>query len=155
MNLTEMSTEAMMNDLSCNTEVRLVRNAFRTPDGTILQSRYVHQYVEHTDKVSGEVYSTDGGLSYVHCSVNDVPAENLCVYTNATHLEQREAVHWGTYGRDGNESRRWVAVPRMSDDHIRNCLAHVPNLYPQIRAVFAQELEYRAAGELPSVEDTT
>ncbi len=43
---------------------KLIRNAIQTPDGTILESRHIHDYVCHTDK-NGHYYAVDGGLSYL------------------------------------------------------------------------------------------
>ena len=42
----------------------LIYNAIRTPDGTILESRSVHDFVGHTD-ANGKYYAADGGLEYL------------------------------------------------------------------------------------------
>jgi hypothetical protein len=42
----------------------LIRNAIRTPDGTILESRSVHDYRTHMDTVTNRQYMIDGGLHY-------------------------------------------------------------------------------------------
>ena len=49
---------------------QLLVNAIQTPDGTVLKSRGVHDFVDHTDKVSGEYYFTDGGLVYTRQTIN-------------------------------------------------------------------------------------
>jgi hypothetical protein len=38
----------------------LIRNAIRTPDGTILESRSVHDYRTHMDTVTNRQYMIDG-----------------------------------------------------------------------------------------------
>ena len=44
-----------------DTQYCLVRNAMRTPDGTIIRSRHRHDYVTHKD-ANGSEYMLDGGL---------------------------------------------------------------------------------------------
>ena len=48
---------------------KLIKNSIRTPDGTVLTSRNIHDYRYHKDK-NQELYFTDGGLSYIRRSVN-------------------------------------------------------------------------------------
>ena len=79
---------------------RLVRNAIRTPDGTVLESRHVHDYKSHIDTIDGQHYMVDGGLEYSRRSVN---GECMCVYLEDDHSVVRDAVTWGTYGVNGDQ----------------------------------------------------
>ena len=54
----------------------LIANRIQTPDGTILWSRYTHDYLEYQDD-NGETYVLDGGTDYQRGSVNKVPAKDL------------------------------------------------------------------------------
>lgn len=65
-------------------ERHLIYNAVRTPDGTILESRHVHDYATHLD-ANGDEYMVDGGFDYLRRSVNKVPAEDLSLYSDEKH----------------------------------------------------------------------
>lgn len=43
---------------------KLIRNAIKTPDGTVLESTHTHDFKSHIDK-NGNYYAIDGGLSYL------------------------------------------------------------------------------------------
>ena len=121
----------------------LLRNAMVTPDGTWLQSRTRHDYVQYTD-ANGLVYMVDGGLDYSRCSVNEsAPHIDKCVYTDSPHAEQREAVTWGTYGKTGQEPLKYLTIAEMDTDHIEAVLDTQQRVYPQTREVMQAELEYR------------
>jgi len=115
-----------------------------TPDGTWLQSRYRHDYVEYTD-ANGMVYMVDGGLEYVRRSINDsAPPVDKCVYDDAPHGEQRKAASWGTYGKDGDEDLSYVTVADMSTDHIKAVIKTQQGALPRLLAVLKKELWERA-----------
>ena len=124
---------------------RLIRNAIRTPDGTILESRHVHDYVTHKDAVSGEEYMLDGGIDYCRSNVNKVWPESLQVYLEDGIEAVREAVRWGTRGKDGKQPLRLIKLSEMSNDHIEACLDTQDRMHPHYREAFTMELEYRKA----------
>ena len=119
----------------------LIRNAFRTPDGTILQSRHRHDYVTHTD-ANGKTYMLDGGLAYVRCSANG-DEEHLIVTLEDTHEEVREACEWGTYGINGDQPLSYIKLCDMDTDHIKAVLKVGGRINAGIKIAMEQELEYR------------
>ncbi len=60
----------------------IIRNALKTPDGTIIESKHVHDYVEYTD-ANGEVYFVDGGTNYLRRSANAADCLDLSVTTDS------------------------------------------------------------------------
>lgn len=48
----------------CEQKQRITLNRIRTPDGTIITSRYRHDFVAHRD-ANGHEYFVDGGLDYL------------------------------------------------------------------------------------------
>lgn len=125
------------------TEPKLLANRIRTPDGTVLQSFRRHHYEEYHDKVSDEWYSVDGGLDYARRSINNSPAQDICVYTDDPHHVIREAFHWGTRGVDGDKPLTYVALSQLTTEHIQAIIRtqwHVPDY---ILRVFKTELNFR------------
>lgn len=123
----------------------VVYSALRTPDGTILESRHRHDYVTHTD-ANGKTYMIDGGLEYVRSSANG-DEEYITVTLDDGHDTVREAVTWGTYGKNGDQPLHYKKLKDMDTEHIQACL-DTQRLYPQYRTAFENELEYRNDTEL-------
>jgi len=99
---------------------RLIRNSIQTPDGTILTSYHRHDYVTHQD-ANGKHYMTDGGLSYIRRSMNGDEI-SLDLYDDEPHEVQRKVLTWGTYGKDGKQPLRRVAIADMETDHLEAVL---------------------------------
>lgn len=96
----------------------LVANRIRTPDGTMLWSKYTHEFHSHKD-ANGEMYILDGGTSYIRTSVNSVPAEDLSVYADDEDFEKvREVTLWGSGGK-------WIPVKDITDAHLRNIICYL------------------------------
>lgn len=121
--------------------VTLVLNAIRTPDGTVLESRNRHDYREYTD-ANGKTYMIDGGLDYVRCSAHE-DQEWVGCYLEDGHANVREALTWGTFGKNGDEPYRQVKLSEMSNAHIQACLDTQPRMYKQFRTAMENELAYR------------
>ncbi len=120
------------------TEPVIVANMIRTPDGTILQSMHVHDFVQYVDK-NGKEYMVDGGLIYLRRNVHeDAPYEELSVYAHDDHDLIREHMHWGTYGPKGDQPRKWVRVKDLETDHIEAILENC-HLRPEFELIFKRE----------------
>jgi len=121
----------------------IIRNAMRTPDGTVIESRHRHDYRTHLD-ANGLEYMVDGGCDYIRRSLHpDQPGEDLAVYLEDGHDKVREALTWGTYGKSGDQPLRQIKLSEMSNAHIQACLDTQPRMYPQIRIAMQNELDYR------------
>ena len=123
--------------------MNLLANRIITPDGTMLQSFHQHDYVTYTD-ANGLEYMVDGGLTYQRVNVHkDAPPTDASVYDTDPHDRIREAFHWGSYGKRGDQPRTWIKLKDMSDAHIEaiiNTQTHIP---PHISDAFENELTYR------------
>lgn len=123
---------------------RLLINRIRTPDGTVLTSYSRHDYRTHID-ANGDKYMVDGGLDYLRRSVNtEDPAEDLSVYVTDVHEENREALHWGTYGKNGDQPLKWKVLKDLDTDHIEAILETQWQIPEWKRELFQDELDYRS-----------
>lgn len=122
---------------------QILVNGIRTPDGTEIFSRFLHDFVEYVD-ANGEKYMVDGGTSYARGSVNNIPATPLFQYLTDDHDHNRQHMHWGTRGPDNNEPLTWVPLMTMSTNHIEAILRTQKHIAGSWMAeVFQTELEYR------------
>lgn len=123
---------------------QIVLNRIRTPDGAVLSSYSVHDYVTHVDK-NGETYMVDGGGEYLRRNKNEVPYKELSVYSDSPYEEVRGCMHWGTYGKNSEYSRGAFFVPLkdLSNNHIRAILLTQTHISEWRRGLFTKELEYR------------
>jgi len=126
---------------------RLLQNGMRTPDGTEIFSRSVHDYVTHTDK-NGETYMVDGGNEYLRRSARHTEEpEDLSVYVDDDHEINREYLTWGTYGKDGKQPLVFKKLCDMSTPHIQAVIDNVFCNQPKNwrKEIFEEELRYREA----------
>ncbi len=121
---------------------KILINAMRTPDGTLLKSLHRHDYVTYTD-ANGKVYMLDGGTDYVRCSVNGDESFETVYYDPHNHQSNRKALYWASFGIDGKGPRKVCPICDLGTGHIQailNTQTHIPKHY---RAIFETELEYR------------
>lgn len=101
----------------------IIRNAIITPDGTYLRSYHRHDYVEHLDKFTGEIYIVDGGNEYLRRSINTTPAKDLTVYLSYPFDVVREAFVWKSYGKNYEHPHGiYIKLCDITTDHIRAIL---------------------------------
>ena len=102
-------------------EKEILVNKWQTPDGTILHSKHVHDFVGHRDKITKEEYFIDGGNEYVRMSINKIPMKSLCLYTDSPFEEIRK-----NYGRmafnEETKKHYYVLLKDMSDEHLINAI---------------------------------
>lgn len=120
----------------------ILRNAIRTPDGTVLESKSRHDYRTYTDK-NGETYMVDGGHDYLRRSVNNEPAESLDEYLTDDHENNRLWFRWTSYGKNGDGPAKTQALKDMDTDHIRAIVDRGFARKDWIKDLFLTELEYR------------
>ena len=111
----------------------------QTPDGTILTSRYTHDYVTHLDQ-NGEQYMLDGGTDYCRMSVNNIPAKDVSIYTDSPFEEIREHLCRGTFDEDGN--RIWIPLKDMTAQHLFNCILYHQNELKDNEDIDPVKLQY-------------
>ena len=121
--------------------MNILSNRMRTPDRTILESKHRHDYVTHLD-ANGKQYMLDGGLDYVRSSANG-DEWMLTICSDDPHEVIRDAVKWGTYGKNGDEPLKYVAISDMSTQHLQACLDTVKTMRPALYKVMQDEVEYR------------
>lgn len=119
----------------------LVRNAMRTPDGTVLESYFRHDYKTYTD-ANGKQYMVDGGLDYARRTAWEDQVD-MCVWSDDDHVVVREALRWGTRGKNGDQPLKWVLLCDMDTDHIQACLDTQHQMRGYIRRAMQNELAYR------------
>jgi len=120
---------------------QLIRNAWRTPDGTVIESKHRHDFVTYMD-ANGEEYMVDGGLDYIRMNLNKEPPESLCLYDTEPHSVQRDILTWGTYGKNGDEPLQFKNISEMTSNHLIAVLKEY-DLSPIRKACMEQELVER------------
>jgi len=101
----------------------LILSQIQTPDGTILKSMHVHDYVTHLD-VNGETYVLDGGNEYQKYTITNEPFKDLSIYSDAPYEIIRENYHRGGRGKDGLQPLTWVPLSKMSNEWVKNCIKY-------------------------------
>ena len=131
---------------------KLILNRIRTPDGTILTSRNVHDYKSHKDK-NGDTYTNDGGVEYLRRSVNVIPWGDLSLYSDDPFEILRENITWGTFGKNGNEELHYKSISNMSSNHIKSILSQY-KLAEYMKELFEKEMAYRNECETKGLVET-
>lgn len=117
---------------------QIICNAIITPDGTYLRSYHRHDYKEHLDKVSGEIYVVDGGTAYIRRSVNTTTAKPMDVYLSDPFEKIRQVFVWKSYGKNGEHIPHgiYLTLHAMDTDHIHAIL----DTQHQIKDTYVEDL---------------
>jgi hypothetical protein len=124
----------------------IICNAIVTPDGTYLRSYHRHDYKEHLDKLTGEIFMVDGGNDYLRRSVNTTPAIPMDVYLSDPFETIRRNFVWKSYGKNGEHIPHgiYIYLYAMDTDHIHAILETQTQLKGSyVEKLFKQELAYR------------
>lgn len=118
----------------------ILYNAIRTPDGTIMQSKFVHDYVTHKD-ANGKYYAVDGGLEYLR-RIGSPDYEELSLTDKDDFSKVREVVTWGTRGKDGKQPLKYKKIKDLETEHVCAILDTI-FLSEEMQYILRTELEQR------------
>ena len=128
-------------------KVRILYNAIKTPDGTLITSKHRYDFVCHID-ANGKKYCVDGGLNYIRRLADTFDYEDLSVMDDENHETRRECLFWGVnYTKEGKwieSGTIWKHIKDLDTDHIHAIVdgGFVKN-HPFLEEVFNDELKYR------------
>ncbi len=130
---------------------KLILSKIQTPDGTILISKHVHDYVTHTD-ANGLMYMLDGGNEYQRVNIHpQAPFIDLSIYSDAPFEIIRENYGRGGRGKDGKQPLTWVVLKDMNDKWLEAAIQY--NLERDMGESFANmmyvaEQDYRKQNKI-------
>jgi hypothetical protein len=126
------------------TQSQMVLNRVKCLEcGEILTSYHRHDYKTCS---CTNVTMVDGGLEYQRYGGMDLLKvdHSPTVYLSNDHDQMRISFHWGTYGKNGDQPRRWITPAEMSNDHIENILHDLGHrIEPWIKNILVNEQKYR------------
>lgn len=131
-----------------NDKIQMVANRWMSKDGTVLHSKHRHDYVSHTDAITGKEVFIDGGDDYIRMSGD---LENMCVFVNDPHEKIREVFTWRSYGKPSDADygvTRFLVLKDMETAHIEAILdtqGHIIDTY--VEKIFLDELKFRRIAE--------
>jgi len=122
----------------------ILLNAIKTPDGTFLSSRHRHDYVTHKDANTGKIYGVDGGADYFRMTGDTQDCEDCTITTQTPFDVVRIRLHWGSYGKNGDEQKTMRRLKEISNSHLEAILKNLN--FPSgshFKKFFEMEKEYR------------
>lgn len=123
-------------------ERRLIYNAIKTPDETIIESIHRHDFKIHLDK-NGKRYGVDGGLEYLRRIGDMEDCIDLSIYDNGEHYLRVKHLKWGS-NYDENMFRLpetiYKTIEEMETSHIIAILDGNYSKSKYYNDIFKQEL---------------
>lgn len=93
---------------------------------TVIISQSVHDF--QSCNCERQMLTVDGGKEYFRQTVyDDRPVENLCLTLENTFEEARDALLWGTRGKEGNDPLTYIKLKDCELDHLKNIVV-LPHL---------------------------
>lgn len=120
----------------------ILKNAIETPDGTILESHFRHDYNCHLDRKTKKTYFVDGGRDYF-CRSAHGDEIDLSIEATDDHHFNRQHFTWGTYGKDGKGPFARVRLADMASAHIEAILETQHHISANVRNLFVEEVKLR------------
>lgn len=135
------------------TDKRFIANRIKTPDGTILWSRFTHDYIKYTDKITGEEYMLDGGNDYRRTYFG-VPFEDMAVFDDEPWEKQRQVILRGTLLPD--DMLVYIPLCRLTDSHLNALLEYCDkNNQLYFLDYVKKEIDYRKDNNITISEEYT
>ena len=125
---------------------RLLAHRWQTPDGVVLWSKHRHDFKGHTME-DGTFLAVDGGDQYIRLT-NPQKLTDMCVYEDSEHVEKREVVSWGSYGKNGDEELHYILLKDMTTEHIEAVIRTQPQIRSWLFDTMCDELQYRRENNL-------
>lgn len=129
-------------------EKRLIYNAIKTPDNTIIESIHRHDFNTHIDR-NGKTYGVDGGLEYCRRMGDMSDCIDLSIYDNGEHSLRVKYLKWGA-NYDENMIRLsktvYKTIEEMNIGHIQAILDGNYCKSKYYNDIFKQELINRENG---------
>lgn len=123
----------------------IVHNAIQTPDGTIIESRHRHDYVEYID-ANGNEYMVDGGTDYLRRGYTVADYTEMSLYEDDDIEVIRKVVTRGGRGKDGKQPLTFTPICEMNDAWLQAAIAYNTDYgmgTSVMNRIYAREQEYR------------
>ena len=133
-----------------NNNRNIVHNAIQTPDGTIIESRHRHDYVEYTD-ANGNFYSVDGGMDYLRRGYTVQDYTELSRYEDEDIEELRKVITRGGRGKDGRQPLEFTPICDMNDEWLQAAIDYNIDYgmgHGIMNRLYKREQEYRTQNNI-------
>jgi len=124
---------------------QIVHNAIQTPDGTIIESRHRHDYVEYID-ANGNEYMVDGGTDYLRRGYTVADYTEMSLYEDDDIEVIRKVVTRGGRGKDGKQPLTFTPICEMNDAWLQAAIDYNTDYgmgNSVMNRIYAREQEYR------------
>ena len=133
-----------------NNNRNIVHNAIQTPDGTIIESRHRHDYVEYID-ANGNEYMVDGGLDYLRRGYTVADYTEMSLYEDDDIEVIRKVVTRGGRGKDGRQPMTFTPICEMNDEWLEAAIQYNVDYgmgHGVMNRLYKREQEYRTQNNI-------